>query len=161
MRECPLCHSMWETYFLTCKCGYDFRTGELATGESAATTEAAASGDSRSAKLLTRYVDGYRVGRALDGLGMTIKGVGFVVSALLVIVSLMMMLLNTSTNQIGIAFGGGVAGILMAVFVAGNCFILGSLISAQGQILTATLDSAVNTSPFMDNENRMKIMSLS
>jgi hypothetical protein len=42
---------------------------------------------------------------------------------------------------------------MVEVFTAGFAFFLGSLISAQGQILTATLDSAVNT-PRWPAQNR-------
>lgn len=38
-------------------------------------------------------------------------------------------------------------------------FIGGILISAQGQVLKATLDTAVNTSPFLENEERLALLS--
>jgi hypothetical protein len=47
------------------------------------------------------------------------------------------------------------AGLWFALF-----FILGSLVSAQGQILKATLDGAVNTSPFLTDEQRAQMMRL-
>jgi hypothetical protein len=39
-------------------------------------------------------------------------------------------------------------------------YVLGILVSAQGQILKASLDNAVNGSPFLTNEHRAKVMSL-
>ncbi len=39
-------------------------------------------------------------------------------------------------------------------------FILGMLISAQGQILMASLDGSVNTSPFLSEAGKAKVMGL-
>ena len=58
----------------------------------------------------------------------------------------------------GIAIVGGLffaAAVWFALF-----FVLGVLVSAQGQILRATLDSAVNSSPFLTNDQRASIMKL-
>ena len=44
--------------------------------------------------------------------------------------------------------------------MAGIGWIFGALISSQGQLLKATLDSAVNTSPFLDDSERARMMSL-
>jgi hypothetical protein len=40
-------------------------------------------------------------------------------------------------------------------------FVCGTIVCAQGQMLLAALDSAVNNSPFLDNPQRASIMSLS
>ncbi|MFZ1006688.1 MAG: hypothetical protein WAN65_07625, partial [Candidatus Sulfotelmatobacter sp.] len=55
-----------------------------------------------------------------------------------------------------LALGAG-AGILFGIFF----FVLGTIVCAQGQILLAGLDSAVNNSPLLDNSQRATIMSLS
>ena len=59
----------------------------------------------------------------------------------------------------GSAFG--IFGLVFGAFVGGIIYLLGTLISAQGQILLAQADSAVHSSPFMTNEERAKVMSLS
>ena len=51
----------------------------------------------------------------------------------------------------GVAAGGTIATVL---------FLLGTLASAQGQILKATLDTAVNSSQFLSDQDRARIMSL-
>jgi hypothetical protein len=48
----------------------------------------------------------------------------------------------------------------LAGFIGLLFFLLAVLIRAQGQILKASLDSAVNSSPFLTNDQRPKIMSL-
>jgi len=53
-----------------------------------------------------------------------------------------------------------VAGLLSAVVVGGLFYLLGVLISALGQILEASVDTAINTSPFLSNAHRAEIMSL-
>jgi hypothetical protein len=51
-----------------------------------------------------------------------------------------------------------VVGLIGAVFVGGQFYLLGLIVMAQGQILKASLDGAVNSSPFLQNEQRAKIM---
>lgn len=53
-----------------------------------------------------------------------------------------------------------VGGLIIGVIVAGAGFILGTLMSAQGQVLKATLDTAVYSCPFLVNEQRAEIMHL-
>jgi hypothetical protein len=56
-----------------------------------------------------------------------------------------------------IVFLGGllIAGLWFALF-----FVLGIIVSAQGQILKANLDSAVNTSPFLTTQQKARVMDL-
>ena len=51
-------------------------------------------------------------------------------------------------------------GILAAVVVGVFFYLLGIFVSAQGQILSASLDSAVNSSPFLTQEQKARIMAL-
>lgn len=51
-------------------------------------------------------------------------------------------------------------GILAAVVVGVLFYLLGIFVSAQGQILSASLDSAVNSSPFLTQEQKARVMSL-
>ena len=63
---------------------------------------------------------------------------------------------------IGIVVGiGSLLIFLPGILVGGIGYLLGLLISAQGQILLVQADSAVHTSPFMTNEEKAKVMSLS
>jgi len=52
--------------------------------------------------------------------------------------------------------GGIVAGLIALLF-----YLLGVLVAAHGQVLQATLDSAVNSSPFLTDADKAEIMSLS
>ncbi|MGZ5483341.1 MAG: hypothetical protein ACXWID_15320 [Pyrinomonadaceae bacterium] len=51
-------------------------------------------------------------------------------------------------------------GVIFGALIGGLFFLLGVLISAQGQLLMAHADSAVHTSPFLTDEERASAMSL-
>lgn len=105
--------------------------------------------------LSSRYSDAYSVARTIDGFGDTIKAIGFVIGGFLAIVSVVMANDKGAFGLIivvlGVAAGGTIATVL---------FLLGTLASAQGQILKATLDTAVNSSQFLSDPDRARIMSL-
>lgn len=102
----------------------------------------------------SRYSDAYAVARTIDGAGLTIKVIGFVIGALLALASLAV----GSKGGFGIAFG--LIGIALAGAITTVLFLLGTLASAQGQILKAALDTAVNSSDFLTDQDRARIMSL-
>jgi hypothetical protein len=59
-------------------------------------------------------------------------------------------------SNVPVLFGG----LLVAAIWFGVFFVLGIIVSAQGEILKANLDGAVNTSPFMTNEQKAQAMDL-
>lgn len=127
------------------------------TYESATTSPAQASSGSVEAKSLTsRYWDAYTVARVIVGYASLIKTVGVALGAAILLISLMI----ASQFQGGGAFAMFLVGLLNAAGVGMLFYIVGILVAAQGEILKATLDSAVNSSPFLTNEHRAKIMSL-
>jgi len=102
----------------------------------------------------SRYSDAYVVARTIDGFGLTIKVIGILIGALLALASLV------SANEGGAGMLFAIMGIAVAGTVATVLFLLGTLASAQGQILKATLDTAVNSSHFLTDQDRARIMSL-
>jgi hypothetical protein len=112
----------------------------------------------RDAMALTRrYKDAYRVANVVVGAGNLIKGIGIVVA---IIIALGSFALGTQANgDTGMAIM--VAGVAFAVVVGLMLFIGGVLTAAQGQVLQASLDSAVNSSPFLNNDHRKDILALS
>jgi hypothetical protein len=86
-----------------------------------------------------RYQDAYRIADGAITLGNIIKLVGLVLGGLILLVGV-----------IGASgFGGAtvfLGSLIFAVVVAGGGFIAGVFLSAQGQMIRATLDIAVNTS---------------
>ena len=101
-----------------------------------------------------RYLDAYRVAKTIITFGKAIKAVGVFVGGALGLVSL-----SALTNQ-GFGEALGAAGLVVAVVIGLLVFLLGVLISAQGQILLATLDTAVNSSTFLSTRDKAEAMSL-
>jgi len=93
-----------------------------------------------------RYLDGYRVANSVDGFGQFIKIGGFVLGLLV-------------WAGVAQAVSGG-AGFVVGLMVAAVFFVIGVIVAAHGQLLKATLDTAVHSSPFLSNDNRAAIMSL-
>lgn len=105
--------------------------------------------------VMQRYNDAYIVARATDGIGNGIKGIGIVLGIIVVAVSFLMIAADKSGFlQLGIV------GIVFGCFIGTLLYIFGVLVSAQGQTLKASLDSAVNSSPFLTNVCKAEVMSL-
>jgi hypothetical protein len=127
--------------------------------------------------VIKRYLDLYRTARLLIGLGTTVKTVGVVLGAIVFIFWLVIGFLALSQTQPSSPFGPSpaaqssiqtasffvclVIGTVFGALVGGLFFLLGVLISAQGELLTAHADSAVHTSPFLSNDQKAIAMSLS
>lgn len=94
-----------------------------------------------------RYMDGYRVANSVNAFGQFIK-VGGVVLGLIVWAAI--------TETVGSGFGGFVFGLVVAMVF----FVIGVVVAAHGQVLRATLDSAVHSSPFLTDDLRAAVMSL-
>jgi hypothetical protein len=116
---------------------------------------AVVAGSNRISVLMKRYRDAYLVAKVTDGFGGIIKGIGIVIAALLALVGLILMG-NGRDASFALGFVTLVSGIVAGVWF----YVVGVLVSAQGQILKASLDGAVNSSPFLANEHKAKIMSL-
>ena len=98
----------------------------------------------------TRYQDAYRAGSLTEGLGATCKVVGFLMGGVILLVSFAGGQLSGAFLVLGLGAGALIA------FVG---WVLGVLVSAQGRMLKATLDTAVNSSPFLSNAERAEVMS--
>jgi hypothetical protein len=121
------------------------------------TSEPTARQSPEVSSLLSRYWDAYIVARFTTSIGTLIKIVAALAAGGVVLVT---MLLISQINQQGLSFVIFMIGGILAVFIGAVLFVLGVLVSAQGQILKAALDGGVNNSPFLTNEHRAKIMSL-
>ncbi len=102
--------------------------------------------------VLRRYQDAYRVATVLVGFGGIIKVIGGVIAIAVALLSL-----GSAHETVNVAVVGGVFLGLMAGFL---CWVVGILVSAQGQILQATLDTAVASSPFLSDVERADAMRL-
>lgn len=108
-----------------------------------------------SSPVVNRYRDAYRVARALVGLGNGIKIVGAFLGGIILLGSLLLL----ANDQFG---SGGLVltGMLTAVVVGVLFWVSGVIVVAQGEIVRATLDTAVASSHFLSDPERADAMGL-
>lgn len=99
---------------------------------------------------VNRYRDAYRVASFLTAFGETAKIVGGVAAALLFLMGF---------GGVGGA-AGFFGGLLLGALFGGLFFLCGVMISAQGQLLRASLDSAVSSSRFMSDTDCLNAMGM-
>jgi len=122
---------------------------------------------------IKRYVDLYRTAQLLIGLGTTVKTVGIVAAIIVFLFWFIVGLFTVSQTSSPLGPSGSqsgaetvtffvciITGAVFGALVGGLFFLLGVLISAQGQLLMAHADSAVHTSPFLTNDEKASAMSL-
>ncbi len=98
--------------------------------------------------MMDRYTDAYRVADTVAGMGSIVKGIGGLLGLALVLIGL------------GCSSGTSTLFIVLGVITGFLFFIVGVVVSAVGQVLKANVDTAVNTSPFISNEEKSYIMGL-
>lgn len=111
------------------------------------------SSDSANA-VARRYSDAYIVARTVNGFGDSVKALGIAVGVVLGFLAF------AAGTKGGFGFVVALFGGALAVCVATVLYLLGTLIAANAQVLKATLDTAVNSSPFLTNVERARVMSL-
>ena len=97
---------------------------------------------------MSRYKDSYLLARTITTFGSIVKFLAFLVGGVIALIALSQ---GSQYVVIGVALG---------IFIVLPIYILGVLVSAMGQILKATLDTAVNTSPLITKDEMRQIMSL-
>jgi hypothetical protein len=86
-----------------------------------------------------RYQDAYRIAEGAIALGKIVKIVAVILGGLILMVG---MVGSTGFGGVGVFLGS----LIFAVMMAGGGYVAGVFIAAQGQMIRATLDIAVNTS---------------
>lgn len=138
--------------------------------------ESQADGAKSRSAFVKRYLDLYRAARLLIALGSTVKTIGIVAAIIIFVFWFIVGILAVSQTQPSSPFGPSpttqsaaqtvtvfvciIIGAVFGALVGGLFFLLGVLISAQGQLLMAQADCAVHTSPFLSGEERAAAMSL-
>lgn len=100
----------------------------------------------------TRYRDAYNVARITTGIGAGIKVFGFLLGALVAMAAFL------GSQQTGWVPGIVWFGVILGAVIATLFYVCGALIAAQGQILLATLDVAVNSTELLSLEEKAEIM---
>lgn len=101
-----------------------------------------------SVSVQSRYVDAYRVAGTLNWFGQAIKLAGFVLAWVVF-------------ARVAEAFQSPSAGVVAALLVGSFFLVIGVIVAAQGQLMKSTIDTAVNSSPFLSDLQKAAAMSLS
>ncbi|MDR3793772.1 MAG: zinc ribbon domain-containing protein [Terracidiphilus sp.] len=107
-----------------------------------------------AALAMDRYSQAYLVARTINGIGGTIQTIAIIAGCVLCFAGLIFFAKGDFSEIVGII--GLLAGLVLGSIGA----ILGVLVRASGQTMKAHLDCAVNGSPFLNNAQRAKVMSL-
>src|SRR6185503_2541521 len=143
MWKCHRCGEEVEDNFDVCWNCQAGRDGSLPEGNVAPPEQktinarkAASKVSSEVASLTKRYTDAYRVARAVAGFGSIIKVIGIVIAIVLVLIGFMVASQSGPGNPISSL---GIMGIVVGVLSGALFYVIGVLVSAQGQILKASL----------------------
>ena len=166
--RCPRCTREHVSEVVVCDCGYNFTTQQVekqarsrptvsAVPDPAQTSSSSSSPraipHANAQRVMTRYTDAYRVAGAIVGVGGLVKTLGVVAAAVTVVIGLgAASTLNSSVPL--------VAALPVALVTWLLLWALGVLVAAQGELLKANVDGAVNTSPFLLDDQRAEVMSL-
>jgi hypothetical protein len=111
-----------------------------------------------------RYSDGYRVAVFIIGLGTAVKVLGIVLGVFLAGTGVLLPALRLGPVSMLHQQASNVAlGVMITGFFAGGIawfllFVGGVFISAQGQMVRASLDAAVNSSPIFSLRQKVQIL---
>ena len=104
---------------------------------------------------MKRYNDAYKVARAIVFYGHSVQVIGTLIAVGVGAILLTWFNYQRAPQDIS-AFLSFMIGATLFTFF----FIIGIMINAQGQRLKASLDGAVHSSPFLNDAQRAKVMSL-
>lgn len=108
--------------------------------------------DAQVKKLRRRYLDAYAVAGTVNGIG----GLGQVLGTIVIAGGIVLIFaLKDSVGQKG-AIGAGVATAILGLIV----LVLGTVLAALAQMVRASLDTAVNTSPLLDVQEKLAALGL-
>jgi hypothetical protein len=165
MWACPNCGEKIEDDFDICwKCQAGTKPAGREDGVSAEGEEQAHSSGGQAVSgtppltiaLSKRYKDAYLVAKAVIVYATIVKGVAVISS----ILALIVVLVVSGAGPRGFDSSTFLLGILVAGILGFVVYCLGVLIAAVGQHLFASLDTAVNSSPFLSGSDKAQILSL-
>jgi len=120
-----------------------------------------APGVARSAfkSLSTRYRDAYAVATGTIRFGNLVKKWSLIAAAAITVITLYF---GISNHRWGLEYNwfAILLGLLVAGATVATGFISGTFLAAQGQFMSAMLDTAVNTSPHLHDPEKASIMML-
>ncbi|MBZ5574591.1 MAG: hypothetical protein LAO09_22270 [Acidobacteriia bacterium] len=114
-----------------------------------------------STKASSRYTDAYREARAVVWIGQIIKTIGWILGTIVGSAAVAAYVEQPELRRIAPATEAVPLALAICAIIAVLVFwVWGVLVCSKGNHLKASLDCAVNSSPFLSNEQRAKVMSL-
>jgi hypothetical protein len=119
-------------------------------------------------RAISRYQDGYKIARTISGLSQICKAVGLLAGLFVILFGVMgsATVMRPNPSMVGLASEAMqhniylISVIFFGALVALCGWMIGVLMAGYGQQLKATLDAAVNSSPFLSNVQRSQVMRL-
>jgi hypothetical protein len=107
-----------------------------------------------------RYKDAYIVSKVTSFLGYLIQFGAIGLAILLIVAGLFAAsrMISPDGTWSPFAYAAAAIGFMSGVVSGALFYVLGVLISAQGQIILATLDTAVSCTPLLSNEEKSSII---
>jgi hypothetical protein len=106
--------------------------------------------DDGSSGVAARYRDAYSVAESTVHWGNALKILGIVGAVVIGLIGVV------AAEYVGV--GAVIASLVAAVGIGGMLYALGVTVAAQGQIIRAVLDTAVNTSPLLSVEQKREVI---
>lgn len=114
----------------------------------------------RAGKLAHRYKTSYELASLLVKLGHAVRIIGFVLGGIAVICGLIAAIAQATDNEAAAGLGIFLMVLLYTAVIVFLMFIYGTVVAGIGQLIEAVSDGAVFNSPFLDDDERAKILSL-
>lgn len=114
----------------------------------------------RAGKLALRYKTSYELAGVLVKLGQAIRVIGFVLGGIAAICGLIAAIVQASDNEATSGLGIFLMVLLYTAIMVFLTYIYGTVIAGIGQLIQAVSDGAVFNAPFLDDDERAKILSL-
>lgn len=112
---------------------------------------------SSPSSVLNRYRDGYLVATAAVGFSNFIEILGWIVAVVIWIAGFIYAALQRGdAHPVFIIIAGIISGTVQLIMF----YFFGVMVRSVGMTLRATLDTAVNSSPFLDQQQKSQAMSL-
>ncbi len=128
----------------------------LKTSESKGRSVDVQSSDTLVKTLMRRYSDAYTEANAVVVIGRAIKGISVLIFILMIIAVLAILLAGQDSHRgrnemLSPGMFAGI-GFIVTIIISLPIYVLGLLVSAQGQTALATLDTAVNSSRHLSGD---------
>ena len=153
MKTCPVCNFNNPDTLKECAECAAFLEGVPASANVTLPDVAVMSNE--AAAIYNRYRDAFLVSIATIRIGKIFQTVGLLGVVIIFSMDVAITKPYVDDSRLTLFFEG----IFAALAAGGQCYLIGVLVSALGHILKAVLDGAVNSSPFLTDAQRMRIMS--